>query len=84
MVGLVELILAIVNIPFSLNACHRTLLLPIASLCWFLADAHHEVNWEYCLWVITECTLQFHTLIFCVAHFLHHSTRLVCQTLTEV
>ena len=83
-IGLIELELAIVGIPLSLYACHRTLFLPIASLCWLLTDTHHEVNWEYSLRVITECTLQLHTLILCVAHLLHHGTRLICESFTEV
>ena len=78
----VQLILALIRIPLGFYSRHGALLLPISCCLRSLAYTHHEVNREYSLRVITECTQQFHTFHFTVAYATHIRTRFVCQAFT--
>ena len=83
-VGGVELIFAVVGIPIFLRSVHRRLLFPVASRCGLLVDAHHEVDGEHRLRVVTEGAHQTITFNLCIAYTAHHTAHLVCQAVAQI
>ena len=82
-VRLVDLVLASCVIPCSF-CLHRAHHLPETAFRRYLVDTHHEVDWEYGIRHITECTCQLRTFDFAFVHETYGSTSFVSQTFTEV
>ncbi len=70
----VQLVFALVFIPFCFYTLHGTLFLPVSCSFRSFVDAHHKIDREYSLRVVTESPEHFHAFYFTIADSTHEST----------
>ena len=76
----VQLVFAIVFIPFCFHPGHLALEFPIPRLLRSLVDTHDKVDWKYCLRIIAERSQELHTLNFTVIYPAQISSRFIGQS----
>ena len=80
----VELVFAVVGIPFAFHALHLGLQLPEARRLRTLVDPYHEVHREHRLRIVAEGAEQAETFYLGVADASHAAAHLVGQSVADV
>ena len=80
----VNLILALVFVPFCLHSVFRGLLFPISPIRRCAAHAKNEIDRKNSLGRVAECAEEFHTFDFGFTHPAHHRSGFVCEAFPKV
>ena len=80
----VQLVFAIVFVPFGFHPRHLALEFPIPRLLRSLVYTHDKVDWKYCLRIIAERSQELHTLNFTVIYPAQISSRFIGQSFSQV